>query len=93
MDHWSRRIPFKVDVAGVIRIMGSALYSRPDAAIRELIQNAHDAVTRRRQQDLEYKGEIRILQDATNNTIEIADDGIGLSAEEAETSSEHWGLV
>ena len=84
MNHWSRRIPFKVDVAGVIRIMGSALYSRPDAAIRELIQNAHDAVERRRQQDLSYKGRIDIRQDRESNTIEFSDDGIGLSADEAE---------
>ena len=84
MKHWARRIPFKVDIAGVIRIMGSALYSRPDAAIRELIQNAHDAVTRRRQQELDYKGRIGIRQNRELNTIEFSDDGIGLSAEEAE---------
>lgn len=85
MSAWSRRIPFKVDVAGVIRIMGTSLYSRPDAAFRELLQNAHDAVMRRRRIDLSYKGRIDVVQDPENNTISVTDDGIGLSPDEAET--------
>ena len=48
MTSWKRRIPFRVDIGGVIEILGSALYSRPEAAVRELIQNAHDAIVRRR---------------------------------------------
>lgn len=44
---WTRQIPFRVDIAGVIEIMGSSLYSRVDTPIRELIQNAHDAIMRR----------------------------------------------
>lgn len=84
MEKWSRRISFKVDIAGVIEIMGSSLYSRIDTPIRELIQNAHDAVMRRRKQDLDYQGRIDIVQDAEQNTLAFHDDGIGLSAEEAE---------
>ena len=81
---WTRQIPFKVDIAGVIHIMGSALYSRPDAAVRELIQNAHDAVIRRRKRELSYQGRIDIRQDAEQNVIEFHDDGFGLSADDAE---------
>src|SRR5688500_5105321 len=84
MADWSRRIPFKVDVAGVIHIMGSALYSRPEAAIRELLQNAHDAVLRRRLKDLSYKGRIDLVQDPERSVLEFHDDGIGLNAAEAE---------
>lgn len=84
MSHWSRKIPFKVDVAGVIHVMGSALYSRPEAAIRELIQNAHDAVVRRRRREISFRGRIDILQDVGRHALEFRDDGIGLSAEEAE---------
>lgn len=84
MPGWSRRIPFKVDIGGVIHIMGSALYSRPEAAIRELIQNAHDAVMRRRQLDVTYQGRIDIRQDCQRQTLEFRDDGVGLSPEEAE---------
>lgn len=85
MEDWSRRIPFKVDIAGVIEIMGASLYSRIDTPIRELIQNAHDAVMRRRKQDLDYQGRIDIYQDAESNTLSFQDDGIGLSPEEAES--------
>ena len=84
MTGWTRRIPFQVDVAGVIQIMGTSLYSRHDAPLRELIQNAHDAVLRRRQLDLSYKGRIDIRQDKAHRTLTFSDDGIGLSPDEAE---------
>ncbi len=84
MSNWTRTIPFKVDIAGVIHIMGSALYSRPDAAVRELIQNSHDAVMRRRQHELGYQGRIGIRQDAESHILEFEDDGFGLNAEDAE---------
>ncbi len=81
---WSKRIPFKVDISGVIEIMGSSLYSRPDTPIRELIQNSHDAIMRRRNRELDYHGRIDIRQDAVLRTLSFSDDGIGLSAQEAE---------
>ncbi|MCA9193818.1 MAG: ATP-binding protein [Planctomycetales bacterium] len=86
IDHsnWSRTIPFKVDVAGIIHLMGAALYSRPEAAVRELIQNAHDAIIRHRQVDLQYTGRIDVVQQRELGVLEFHDDGIGLSAEEAE---------
>jgi molecular chaperone HtpG len=79
-----RKIPFKVDIAGVIHIMGTALYSRSEAAIRELIQNGHDAVLRRRRGDVSYRGRIEIHQDREAGTLEFRDDGAGINAEEAE---------
>jgi HSP90 family molecular chaperone len=79
-----RRIGFKVDVAGIIQIMGTSLYSRSDTPIRELIQNAHDAVQRRRRQDLAYRGRIDIQQDPAAGTLTFHDDGVGLSLREAE---------
>ena len=81
---WTRRIPFKVDVAGVIRIMGQSLYSRPTAAVRELLQNGHDAVARRRTTDLAYRGRLDLVQDAAAGTLTVADDGVGLTEAEAE---------
>ncbi|MCM2370135.1 ATP-binding protein [Aporhodopirellula aestuarii] len=84
MGDWTRRIPFKVDISGIIQIMGSALYSRPDAAVRELVQNSHDAVMRRRQTELGYQGRIDIQQFPDEGIIEFRDDGYGLSADDAE---------
>lgn len=84
MPDWQREIPFGVDIAGVIEIMGASLYSRPDTPVRELIQNAHDGVMRRRQVDLGFTGRIDVRQDAAAGTLSFADDGVGLTAEQAE---------
>ena len=81
---WTRQIPFRVDIAGVIEIMGSSLYSRMDTPIRELIQNGHDAIMRRRSRDLMFRGRIDIRQDPIAGTLTFSDDGIGLSPDEAE---------
>jgi molecular chaperone HtpG len=89
---WSRRIPFRVDIGGIIDIMGRSLYSRPDTPIRELIQNAHDAIMRRRSVDLRHQGKIEIEQSAGLGTLAFHDDGIGLTAEEAEAYLGTLGL-
>ena len=84
MSDWSRRIPFKVDIVGIIEIMGASLYSRMDTPIRELIQNAHDAIARRRRADLSFQGCINVRQNAQANTLEFEDDGVGLTPDEAD---------
>ena len=84
MTKWTKTIPFQVDISGVIQIMGQSLYSRQDTPVRELIQNAHDGIQRRRQLDLAYSGRIDIRQDAERRTLTVTDDGIGLTAAEAE---------
>ena len=48
-------------------------------AIRELIQNARDAVCARRAMEPSYKGEILISYDPTSGVIDVEDDGIGMS--------------
>lgn len=83
-DPWSRTIPVRVDMAGIIRIMGQALYSRPSTPIRELIQNAHDGITRRRARDLSFEGAIRVRRDPEAGTISFTDDGVGLDEADAE---------
>jgi molecular chaperone HtpG len=92
MTSWNRRIPFRVDIAGVIEILGSALYSKPDSAIRELIQNAHDAIARRRRTSLEYQGRIDIEQDPAGQLLRFIDDGVGIDALEAETYLSTLGI-
>ena len=92
MTSWKRRIPFRVNIGGVIEILGSALYSRPDTAVRELIQNAHDAIARRRKISLSYQGRIDIEEDPAGHTLRFRDDGIGLNAEEAETYLSTLGI-
>jgi len=82
---WTKTFPFKVDIAGIIELMGASIYSRPDTPIRELIQNAHDGIIRRRQSDLKLTGRIDIIPDPDQRTLTFIDDGIGMNAEEAET--------
>jgi hypothetical protein len=79
-----RRIPFQVDMAGVIEIMGKSLYSTPATPIRELVQNAHDGIRRRRMAELDYTGSIRVRRDAGALTLVFEDDGVGLDEAEAE---------
>ena len=81
---WEKRIEFKVDIANIIAIMGQSLYSRVETPVRELIQNAHDAILRRRQTELDFRGRIDIHQDAEAGTLRFTDDGIGLTPDEAE---------
>lgn len=81
---YPKRIPFKVDIAGVIEIMGTSLYSNPNTPVRELLQNAHDAVMRRRAKDLSYQGRIDVVQGEELRTLAFHDDGVGLSPLEAE---------
>ena len=85
MNSSSRRLPFQVDLAGITEIMGSSLYSRADTPIRELLQNAHDAIMRRRHRSINYRGRIDVRQHAQLNQLSISDDGIGLTLEEAES--------
>lgn len=84
MADWERKISFQVDIAGIIDIMGVSLYSRQDTPIRELIQNAHDAIQRRQRKDLSFQGRIDVRQDAERGTLSFTDDGVGLTHDEAE---------
>ena len=81
---WEKRIEFKVDIANIIAIMGQSLYSRAETPIRELIQNAHDAIARRRQIEINFVGRIDVVQDAKAGSLKFTDDGIGLTPDEAE---------
>lgn len=84
MGSWQKTIPFQVDIAGVIDIMGSSLYSRHDTPIRELLQNAHDAIMRRRRTDLSFQGRIDVRQKPEAGELTFSDDGVGLTVEDAE---------
>ena len=89
---WSKRVPFQVDVGGIIQLMGESLYSRPEVAVRELIQNAHDGIMRRRAEEVTFQGRIDLWQNAEERVLEVSDDGIGMTPEEAETYLGTLGL-
>ena len=77
-----------VDVAGVLTVLGEHLYSTPVAALRELVQNAHDSITRRRIEDDDFAGDagsILVEADVAAGTVRIIDDGSGLTEGEVES--------
>ena len=87
---------FKVDLRGIIDLTANHLYSSPDVFVREVIQNAVDAITARRQFDPNHRGAVRIElvpgsaagadgAETRPATISVVDDGVGLTMEEVQT--------
>ncbi|HWK91496.1 MAG TPA: HSP90 family protein [Luteimicrobium sp.] len=79
--------PFQVDLRGVVDLLGRHLYSGPRVYLRELVQNARDAV--RARADLEPGGRadpawgVRIHPaDGAGDVLRVVDDGAGLTAAE-----------
>lgn len=68
---------FQVDLRGLVDLLSHHLYSSPRVYVRELLQNAVDAVTARRRQDPAAPTAIRIT--VTDSGLRIDDPGIGLS--------------
>jgi molecular chaperone HtpG len=81
---------FKTEVQQLLKLIINSLYSNQDIFLRELISNASDAIDRLRfkaQTDPDILGgdgefKIKITTDSANRTIEIADNGIGMTQEE-----------
>ncbi len=72
-----------VDLAGLMAVLSQHLYSTPDVAIRELVQNAHDAVTRRHLVDAEAPPAwIEVRADEQGRTLDVHDNGAGLTLDE-----------
>lgn len=79
---------FQIHLEGLIRLLAQNLYADPDIFLREMIQNAHDSIGRRAVLAAE-RGEkdvpspqIRVVVNREDKTIEISDNGCGLTGEE-----------
>lgn len=73
----------RVDLGGLLEVLGQHLYSTPAVALRELVQNAHDSCVRRRLEDptaAERPG--RIVVSVLGNLLRIEDEGAGLTRDE-----------
>ncbi|MEV0294070.1 HSP90 family protein [Nocardia sp. NPDC050710] len=68
---------FQVDLRGIVDLLSHHLYSSPRVYIRELLQNAVDAVTARQQREPDAPSGIRIVLDGFG--LRISDPGIGLT--------------
>lgn len=74
-----------INLPGVIKMLGEALYSDPKVAIRELIQNANDTCLVRQAIDPNAPTpEIKIDFNAWNRVLIVEDNGAGLTADEVQ---------
>lgn len=60
-------------------LVGENLYSSPDAAMRELLQNAEDACQLQSIDDASYEPEIVVRFSVSGNWAEISDNGLGMA--------------
>ncbi len=82
--------PFQAEVSELLHLMVHSVYSETDIFLRELISNASDACDKLRYEaiaspDLIADGEppkIRIVPNKNDNTLVVADSGIGMDRQE-----------
>lgn len=75
---------FKVDLGGLVEILSRNLYSGPQVYVREIVQNAVDAIAARRALDPSAPALIRVEPWADGGGLTVTDTGVGLTAAEAE---------
>jgi molecular chaperone HtpG len=86
-----QKLSFQAEVAQLLHLVTHSLYSHPEIFLRELVSNASDACDKLRFEALADNGlyedhpnlEVRVSFDKDAKTITIADNGIGLSEQEA----------
>jgi len=89
---------FKTELKQLLHLIIHSLYSHKDIFLRELISNASDAIDRVRFQSLTHADllegnsdwKIKLIPDATNGTLTISDNGLGMSRD---TIVEHLGTI
>ncbi|MEJ8824114.1 molecular chaperone HtpG [Variovorax humicola] len=91
MTSASTKLPFQAEVAQLLHLVTHSLYSNKEIFLRELISNASDACDKLRFEAINDAGlyedaptlEVRVSFDKAARTLTIADNGIGLSKQEA----------
>ena len=84
-------LSFQAEVAQLLKLVTHSLYSNPDIFLRELVSNASDACDKLRFEALNdaslYENapdlQVKVSFDKAARTLTIADNGIGLSVQEA----------
>ena len=91
-------LSFQAEVAQLLHLVTHSLYSNPEIFVRELISNASDACDKLRFEGLNNPAlfedapnlEVRVSFDKDARTLTIADNGIGMSQQEA---IDHLGTI
>jgi molecular chaperone HtpG len=86
---------FQINLRGVIDLLSEHLYSGPEVYVRELLQNAVDAITARGHLDPNHVGDVLIECHAPMGkppAVVVTDSGVGLTADEVHTFLATIGL-
>lgn len=82
-------LPVEIHLPGLLKLLGEHLYSDPQVALREMVQNAHDSCVRRREEDTGvaglYQPAIHISIIHSEQQLVIEDNGSGLTRHEIST--------
>jgi molecular chaperone HtpG len=76
---------FQINLRGIIDLLANHLYSRPEVFVRELLQNAVDAITARRKLMPDHSGEIAFELNVVQgkpSTLVMTDNGVGMTESE-----------
>ena len=74
---------FQVNLSGIINLLSTHTYSSPQVFIRELLQNASDAILARSYREPGHQGQMKIeLSHQDGAVLTFKDNGIGLTEEE-----------
>lgn len=77
---------FQVDLRGLVDLLSHHLYSSPKVYLRELLQNAVDAITARRAEQPDAPAAVRLHVDgAAGGTLRVEDSGVGLTEADVHT--------
>ncbi|MBO0869971.1 MAG: HSP90 family protein [Micromonosporaceae bacterium] len=76
---------FQVDLRGLVDLLSHHLYTSPRVYARELLQNAVDAITARRQIDPAAPAGSVEIEPMPDGSLRVHDNGIGLSEPEVHT--------
>jgi len=68
----------RASIPDLLSLLSRQLYSQPEAFIRELIANAHDAIVRRNR-----SGRVTVVGDGLRS-VTVEDDGLGMTAQEVD---------
>ncbi|PRZ42454.1 molecular chaperone HtpG [Antricoccus suffuscus] len=79
------REQFQVNLRGIVEILSHHLYSSPRVYLRELVQNARDAIVAREHLGDSFAPEIFIDVDEAAAIVTVTDNGVGLNAHEMRT--------
>jgi molecular chaperone HtpG len=90
VEAFKETLEFQAEVKQLLKLMIHSLYSNKEIFLRELISNASDACDKLRFEAIGRDGyyendatlKIRVSFDSQNNTITVADNGIGMSRDE-----------